>query len=309
MILDIAIQMDPIASLDRQGDTTLALMVEAQRRGHRLFYYCPADLSYQDGCVMARGCDVTIRDDGEFRLSATRMQALDRCDIVLMRQDPPFDMAYLTATYLLERLPVTTRVINAPGAVRDAPEKLFVLRFAELIPPTLISRDAAAIAAFCEQYGDVVVKPLYGNGGADIFRLGLADPNRSALIELFQRQFRGPFITQRYLAEITAGDKRIILIDGEPAGAINRLPQAGQLRANLHVGGVAIAAELTDRDRHICATIGPVLRERGLFLAGIDIIGDYLTEINVTSPTGMREIAHLVGIDPACRFWDCLEER
>ena len=310
MYLDVAVQMDPIDRIDRSVDTTFFLMLEAQRREHELFYYRPENLSYENGKVVARGFNVTVADiEGEHvKFGAMRKRNLDSCDVILIRQDPPVNMAYLTASFLLDRLTRGTLVVNDPRGLRDAPEKLSVLDFPDLIPPTLISRDLATIADFREMHGSVVIKPLYGNGGVDIFRLEPNDANVSVILESFQRHYAEPFVIQKYVPEVVDGDKRIILIDGKPAGAINRVPLAGELRANMHVGGRAEGTGLTERDLQICSQIGPFLSKNGLLLAGIDVIGSYLTEINVTSPTGMREIADITGSNPAKTFWDSVEK-
>ena len=310
MTLNIAIQMDPIASIDIGGDTSFALGLEAQKRGHNLWYYTPDHLNYNRGCIDATGQNLTLYDDPNhfFDIGPIQKRDLAELDIILMRQDPPFDMAYITATHLLEMLPPSTMVVNNPAEVRNAPEKLFVTAFHDLIPPTLISRDPKAIKAFRDDYKDIIIKPLFGNGGAGVFHLRPHDQNLNALLELFFGQNREPVIIQKYLPEIGDGDKRIILIDGQQVGAINRLPAAGEARSNLHVGGTAVAASLTARDTEICASIGPELSRRGLVFAGIDIIGDYLTEINVTSPTGLRELSAFSGTNIAAQFWDRIEE-
>ncbi len=311
MSLAVAIQMDPIESINIETDSTFVLALEAQRRGHGLFHYLPTDLTYKHGRVIARARPLQVRREpgNHFTLGEPEEIDLVTLDIVLMRQDPPFDLAYIAATHLLDRVHPETLVVNDPTSVRNAPEKLFVTQFAELMPPTLITYDVETIKAFRAEHGDIIVKPLYGNGGAGIFHLHEADRNLASLLEMFAQMFREPFIVQRYLKEVRAGDKRIILIDGEPVGAINRVPAEHDSRSNMHVGGRAEKTELTEREREICARIGPSLKERGFILVGIDVIGDYMTEINVTSPTGIQEIARLDGVDLAVNIWDAIEAR
>ena len=311
MALKIAFQMDPIASVNIDADSTFRLAEEAQARGHALFVYTPDRLAYQSGRVTARGTPVTVqRVRGDHVAFGAEAEVdLADFDVVWLRQDPPFDMGYITTTHILEHLPPTTVVANDPFWVRNSPEKLLVLRFPDLTPPTTIARDLATLRAFKAQHGDIILKPLYGNGGAGIFRLDPNDRNLASLWELFAGISREPLIAQRYLPDVVRGDKRIILVDGEPAGAINRVPQPGETRSNLHVGGRAEPARLTDRDREICATIGPVLRDKGQVFVGIDVIGDYLTEINVTSPTGIQELERFDGINVAARIWDAVEAR
>ncbi|WP_026380547.1 glutathione synthase [Afifella pfennigii] len=311
MALSVAVQMDPIGRIDISGDTTFALMLEGEARGHQLFYYEPWQLSMQGGEVFTRLRPVTVKDEegAHYRLGEEERRRLEEFDVVLMRQDPPFDMAYISATHLLERIHPKTLVVNDPAHVRNAPEKLFVTEFSDLMPQTLIARDIAAIRDFRAEHRDIILKPLYGNGGAAVFRIGEGDENLSALIELFETTFREPFVVQRYLPEVRQGDKRIILVDGEPAGAINRVPALGDARSNMHVGGRAEAAELNARDLEICARIGPALKERGFILVGIDVIGDVMTEINVTSPTGIRELKRFSDIDAAAMVWDAIEAR
>ena len=310
MPLTIAIQMDPVSSIDIKGDTTFALALKAQERGHSLWYCTPDKLSYNEGAISAVGQTLRLFDNPEhfFETGSLEERHLSEFDVVLMRQDPPFDMAYITATHLLEMLPPTTKVINNPAEVRNAPEKLLVTLFSELMPPTLISRDADKIKAFREHYQDIIIKPLFGNGGAGVFRLQESDQNLNALLEMFFSTSREPVMVQKYLEEVRAGDKRIILINGEAKGAINRVPQEGEARSNLHVGGSAQAVDLTKRDIEICKIIGPELKKRGLVFVGIDVIGDYLTEINVTSPTGIREIEAFTGKSMAAEFWQIVEE-
>ena len=310
MPLTVAIQMDPVETLDITGDTTFALGLEAQARGHRLWYYTPDKLSYEAGQLSAEGRSLQLFDDTAafFQAGATEQRDLAEMDVILMRQDPPFDMAYITATHLLEMLPAGTWVVNNPAEVRNAPEKLLVTQFSDLMPPTLISRDPAAIARFRTQHKDIIIKPLFGNGGAGVFRLQPEDQNLNALLEMFFAQNREPVMVQAYLKAVRDGDKRIILVNGAPVGAINRVPQDGEARSNLHVGGTAHTVELTSRDRQICARLSPELRRRGLIFVGIDVIGEYLTEINVTSPTGIREIERFTGTNCAAAFWDVVEQ-
>ena len=309
MPLAVAIQMDPIGSIDITGDTSFGLMLEAQSRGHSLWYYTPDKLSLNEGRIEAVGQSLVLRDvvGDHATVGEAERRALSDFDVILMRQDPPFDMAYITATHLLEMLPASTMVVNNPAEVRNAPEKLLVTMFPELMPPTLISRDPDAIKRFREAHSDIIVKPLFGNGGAGVFRLAPSDQNLNSLLEMFFTTSREPVMVQAYLPAVRQGDKRIILVDGKPVGAVNRVPGEGEARSNLHVGGSAVATDLTDRDLEICERIGPELRRRGLLFVGIDVIGDYLTEINVTSPTGIREIARLSGIDIAGLTWDAIE--
>ena len=311
MALDVAVQMDPIAAIDIRGDSTFALMLEAERRGHRLFYYEPQDLTLDGTRLMARGHGVSVRDElgNHYELGKRRRRDLGEMDVVLLRQDPPFDMAYITTTHLLERIHPKTLVVNDPASVRNAPEKLFVLDFADLMPPTLVTRSAEDVRAFHAEHGDIILKPLYGNGGAAVFRLRADDSNLTPLIEFFQSVFREPFMVQQYRPEVREGDKRIILVDGEIAGAINRIPPPGETRSNMHIGGRPEPVELNERDHEICARLGPELKRRGLIFAGIDVIGPYLTEINVTSPTGIREVKRFGGNDIAAMIWDVIEGR
>jgi len=311
MSLKVAVQMDPIQSISIKGDSTFAIMLEAQARGHPLFYYEPRALALDGGTLKAVGHDVEVRDEpgNHFTLGARREVDLSTFDVVHMRQDPPFDMNYITITHLLEHIHPRTLVVNDPKEVRNAPEKLFVLAYPQFMPPTLISRDAGEIRAFRETHGDIILKPLYGNGGAGVFRLAHGDENFASLMELFTQSFREPFIAQRYLPEVRKGDKRIILVDGEVAGAINRVPAMGESRSNMHVGGRPEPTELTAREKEICKALGPDLKARGLIFVGIDVIGDYLTEINVTSPTGIREVRRFGGNDIAAMIWDAIEAR
>ncbi len=312
MALKVAVQMDAIETIDTKGDSTFALMLEAQSRGHELFYYLPDRLSMRDGDVVAVGQPVkALRDEkgNHAELGHEERRRLSDCDVVLMRQDPPFDMHYITATHLLERIHPETLVVNDPAHVRNAPEKLFVIDFEDLMPPTLITRDPKEVIPFKEEFGDIIIKPLYGNGGAGVFRLAHGDTNLFALLELFLENFREPFIVQQYLPDVRAGDKRIILVDGEPAGVINRIPAPEETRSNMHVGGRAVASEMNARDLEICERIGPALRDRGFLFVGIDVIGEWLTEINVTSPTGIREVKRFGGADIAAHVWDAIEKR
>jgi len=311
MPLQIAVQMDHIASIRIAGDSTFALMLEAQRRGHALFHYTPDRLAMRDGKVFAEVEPVTVRDvaGDHFTFGAPARADLSTFDVVLLRQDPPFDMAYVTTTHLLERIHPDTLVVNDPFHVRNAPEKLFVTLFPELMPETLITRDLAEIQAFRRAFGDIVMKPLYGAGGAAVFRLRAEDENFGSLFDLFRTMSREPFVVQRYLPDVRAGDKRIILVDGAFAGAVNRVPAADDLRSNMVRGGAAEATDLTPRERDICERVGPALAERGLLFAGLDVIGGFLTEINVTSPTGLRAIHRLGGPDIAATIWDAIEAK
>jgi len=309
MTLKIAVQMDPIEAIDIAGDSTFALMLEAQGRGHELFEYHADTLALRDGKLSATGAGVKVRDEAgrHFEKSENRTVQLEDYDAVLMRQDPPFDMNYITYTHMLEAIHPKTLVVNDPAEVRNAPEKLYVLQYNEFIPPTLISRDPQRLSEFRDEYGDIILKPLYGNGGAGVFRLAHGDENFASLMEMFTQSFREPFIAQQYLSDVKKGDKRIILVDGEPVGAINRVPAVGETRSNMHVGGRPEPADLTDREREICARIGPDLKKRGLIFVGIDVIGDYMTEINVTSPTGIREVRKFGGADIAALVMDAIE--
>jgi glutathione synthase len=311
MALNVAIQMDPIEKIDIAGDSTFALALEAQARGHTLLYYGPRDLSFRDGLVTARARSLSVRavKGDHFTLGEISVHDLAKLDVVLMRQDPPFDMAYITATHILERIHPKTLVVNDPSSVRNAPEKLFVTLFKDLMPPTLITSDRAEIASFRKEHKDIIVKPLYGNGGAGVFRVKPDDENLGALLEMFTQFYREPVIVQRYVPEVRKGDKRIILVDGEFAGAINRVPAEGEARSNMHVGGRPEATTLSKREKDICAALGPELRKRGLIFTGIDVIGDYLTEINVTSPTGIQEVKRFGGPDIAKLIWDAIERR
>jgi glutathione synthase len=312
MGLRVAVQMDPLASINIDGDSTFALMLEAQRRGHALFHYHVRDLSMRGkDNIVAKAHPVALRREKGNHYSFAARETIDlaACDVVLMRQDPPFDMAYITATHVLEHIHPRTLVVNDPAQVRNAPEKLFVTHFPQLMPPTLITADAAEIASFRAEFKDIIVKPLYGNGGAGVFRIKPDDENLSSLIEMFTSASREPLMVQRYEPAVRQGDKRIILVDGKAEGAINRVPAAGEARANMHVGGKAAKTELTKREREICETIGPELKKRGLIFVGIDVIGDWLTEINVTSPTGIQEIGRFDGTDLAAKIWDAIEAK
>jgi glutathione synthase len=311
MSLAVAIQMDPMDSIDIAGDSTFALALEGQARGHALYHYLPSDISLRDGRIIARARALEVRAEvgNHFTFGTEELVDLATMDVVLMRQDPPFDMAYITATHLLEHIHPKTLVVNDPAHVRNAPEKIFVTQFENVMPPTLITRDPALVHEFRAQYNDIIVKPLFGNGGAGVFHIGPDDENLNALLEMFDGLYREPIIIQKYLPEIRQGDKRIILVDGIAAGAVNRVPAAGEARANLHVGARAEKTSLTKREQEICDTIGPALRERGLIFVGIDVIGDYLTEINVTSPTGIMEINHLDGSRLDALVWDAIEAR
>jgi glutathione synthase len=312
MSLSVAVQMDPIGSINPAGDSTFALMLEAQARGHRLDYYTPVSLGLRDNVLSAEVAPVRVFDraKGEhFELGEARREDLSTYDVVLMRQDPPFDMNYTTITHMLERIHPRTFVMNPPAAVRNAPEKILVTEFPELMPPTLVTRDRGLIQAFRKEHGNIIVKPLYGNGGAGVFFIEEGSHNLISLLELFETAFPEPFMIQRYLPEVRRGDKRIILVDGEPVGAVNRVPSEGEARSNMHVGGRPELSQLTEREYEICAAIGPRLRQLDMIFVGIDVIGGYLTEINVTSPTGIREIKRFGGPDIAPMIWDAIEKR
>ncbi len=311
MTLTVAIQMDPIEKIDIGGDSSFALALEAQARGHGLLYYGPRDLSYGEGKVTARVRPLNVRavKGDHFALGEAFVYDLSAADVVLMRQDPPFDMAYISATHILERIHPKTLVVNNPREVRNAPEKLFVTEFADFIPPTLITSDPREVRDFRDRHKEIIIKPLYGNGGTGVFRIGPGDENLGSLLEMFTQFYREPVIVQRYLPEVRKGDKRIILVDGEFAGAINRVPAAGESRSNMHVGGRPEKTELTARERDICAAIGPELKRRGLIFTGIDVIGDYMTEINVTSPTGVQEVKRFGGADIAKLVWDSIQAK
>lgn len=307
----IAFQMDPITDVDIGADSTFRLAEEAQARGHELFYYGPDRLAYADRRMQVTGSPFTVQrvQGAHVTLAPEEIRDLDSFDVVWLRQDPPFDMGYITNTHLLDRAGPGTLVVNNPFWVRNYPEKLLVLEFPDLIPPTTISRDLAALRRFKEEHGDIIVKPLYGNGGAGVFRLGRDDKNLSSLYETFAGINREPLIAQKYLPAVTKGDKRIILVNGDPVGAINRVPADGETRSNMHVGGRAERVGMTARDLEICAAIGPTLREHGQIFVGIDVIGDYLTEINVTSPTGLQELERFDGTNVTAGIWDVIEAK
>ncbi|WP_277980354.1 glutathione synthase [Sphingomonas phyllosphaerae] len=313
MALTVAVQMDPIDQINIAGDSTFALMLSAQQRGHRLFHYTADQLNWSDGRLWTQAHPVTVQRVQGDHFRFEKPVALDlgvRADVVLMRQDPPFDLGYITATHLLERIADRTLVVNDPASVRNAPEKVFVLDYARFMPPTLVTRSLDETRAFLREHGAIVVKPLHGNGGKAIFRVGPEGENLSALLEVFNQTWREPHMVQAFLPDVAKGDKRIVLVDGEVAGAINRLPGEGEIRSNLAVGGSAEKTELTPREREICAVLGPELKRRGLIFVGIDVIGgEWLTEINVTSPTGIVAIERFDGTDVAGLIWDAIERR
>jgi len=311
MTLKVAVQMDPIAKINIRGDSTFALLLEAQKRGHSLSYYTPENLSLNGKELVAAVQPLNVRDqEGDhFTLGESRRVQMDSFDVVLLRQDPPFDLAYITTTHFLEQIHEKVLVVNNPASVRNAPEKIFVMEFADLMPPTLISRDKNEINAFRKQHGDVVMKPLYGHGGAAVFRITPQDMNFGSLYDMFAVTFREPWVIQKFLPNVKDGDKRIILVDGEFAGAVNRVPAADDLRSNMVRGGAAQATDLSAKELEICRRLGPALRQRGLLFVGIDVIDGHLTEINVTSPTGIRAIARLGGPDVASIIWDCIETK
>ncbi|MBB3909599.1 glutathione synthase [Sphingomonas desiccabilis] len=313
MPLTVAVQMDPLDSINIAGDSSFALMLAAQARGHRLFHYAAEDLNYQAGRVWTRAHPVTVQrvEGNHFAFGdPVKLDLGDEADVVLMRQDPPFDLGYITATHLLERIADRTLVVNDPAQVRNAPEKLWVLDFAHFMPPTLITRSVEEARLFLAEHGSVVMKPLHGNGGKAIFKIDADGQNLSSLIEVFNTAYREPHMVQAFLPEIVQGDKRIVLVDGEVAGAINRMPGEGEIRSNLAVGGSAAKTELTEREREICAELGPELKRRGLLFVGIDVIGGkWLTEINVTSPTGIVAIDRFNGTDTGAMIWDAIERR
>ncbi len=311
MTKTVAVQMDPIEGIDIKGDSTFALMLEAQKRGYALLYYLPQSLSMRGGTVTARAQSVMVRnvEDDHFALNEPHTLDLAEVDVVLMRQDPPFDMSYISYTHILEKIHPETLVVNDPAHVRNAPEKFFVTEFPELMPPTLITRDKQSVLEFRQEHKDIIIKPLYGNGGQGVFRIREGDENLNALIEVYEEIYREPIIAQAYLPEIRQGDKRIVLVDGTPVGAINRVPSEGEARSNLHVGGRAEKVDLTARDREICERIGPSLKDRGLIFVGIDVIGDCLTEINVTSPTGIQEMSRFNETNIPGLIWDAIETR
>jgi glutathione synthase len=311
MSLAVAIQMDPLEAVNIDADTTFALALEAQARGHGLYHYLPRELSYRNGRVVAKARPFRVRRErgAHVEFGAPETVDLATMDVVLMRQDPPFNLAYISATHLLDRIHPGTLVVNDPTSVRNSPEKLFVTHFQELMPPTLITYDIDEVRAFRREHGEIVVKPLYGNGGAGVFHLRPEDTNLGSLMEMFAAYLNEPLMVQRYIPEVRQGDKRIILIDGKPAGAVNRVPARDETRANLHVGGRAEKASLTRRDHEICEALGPALERAGLILVGIDVIGDHLTEINVTSPTGVQEIDRFDGTNLSARVWEVVESR
>ncbi len=311
MSLAVAIQMDPVETIDIDGDSSFVLGLEAQKRGHSLYHYQPQDLSLRDGKVSARCRPLrfTRQRGAHAELGASEVVDLAKLDVVLMRQDPPFDMSYITATHLLEHIHPKTLVVNDPMEVRNAPEKLFVTHFPDLMPPTLITCDRQEINAFRAEFKDIIVKPLFGNGGVGVFHIKPDDENLNSLLEIFTELYREPIIIQQYLPAVREGDKRIILIDGRPAGALNRVPAEGEARSNMHVGGRPDKIGLTPRDLEICEAIGPTLKEKGMIFVGIDVIGDVMTEINVTSPTGLQEINRYDGVCLEAEIWDAIEQR
>ena len=311
MTLNVAVQMDPIERINIRGDSTFALLLEAQARGHTLAYYTTDRLALRGKDVFAAVRPLKVQDveGSHVALGDEKRVELKSFDVVLMRQDPPFDLSYITATHLLERLQPSTLVVNDPGHVRNAPEKVFVTLFPELMPPTLVTRDLAEIKAFRAEHGDIVMKPLYGHGGGAVFRVSADDLNFGSLYDMFSVTFREPWVVQTWIPGVKRGDKRIILVDGAFAGAVNRVPAADDLRSNMVRGGAAEATDLTAREREICDRLGPALRERGLLFTGIDVIDGYLTEINVTSPTGIRAIQRLNGPDVAAKIWDAIEAK
>jgi glutathione synthase len=303
--------MDPIERIDIRGDSTFAILLEAQRRGHSLFYYTPPNLALHGSRLLARGAMLAVEDrvGDHYRLSNPCTEDLSALDVVLLRQDPPFDLAYITSTHLLERIHPKTLVVNDPASVRNAPEKMLVTEFADLMPPTLITRDLAEIKAFRAAHNDIVMKPLYGHGGGGVFRVTREDLNFGSLYDMFSTTFREPWVIQKFLPAVKAGDKRILLVDGEFAGAVNRVPAADDLRSNMVRGGAPKETELTAREKDICKRLGPLMRERGMIFVGLDVIGDQLTEINVTSPTGIRAVKNLGGPDAAALIWDTIERK
>ena len=311
MTLKVALQMDPVEDIDIDADSTFVIGLEAQKRGHELYHYHPDDLMYEDGRVLAQARRLELRyDKGDhYALGAAELIDLKTLDVVWLRQDPPFDMAYLTSTYLLDMVHPDTLVVNNPTEVRANPEKLYISRFPDLIPPTLVSRNVDAIKTFRAKHKDIIVKPLYGNGGWGVFHIQPGDENLNTLLEMHMAATREPLMVQAYIPAVRQGDKRIILVDGEPAGAINRIPPEGEARSNMHAGGTPEPCALTERDLEICTAIGQDLRDRGLIFAGIDVIGGYLTEINVTSPTGLQEIRRFDGVALEKQLWDAIEAR
>lgn len=311
MSLKVAIQMDPIGPINIDADSTFRIAEEAQARGHSLFYYTPDKLAYREGKVIARGWPLTVQrvKGAHFTLGDEIEVDLSNYDVVWLRQDPPFDMGYITTTHILDMIHPSTLVVNDPFWVRNYPEKLLVLQFTDLTPPTMIARDLATLRAFRAEHGDVILKPLYGNGGAGVFKLHSGDSNLASLHEMFSGINREPLIMQKFLPDVSKGDKRVILVDGEPVGAINRVPAEGETRSNMHVGGRPEKVALTERDLEICAAIGPLLREKGQIFVGIDVIGNWLTEINVTSPTGLQELERFDGVNVTAKIWEAIERR
>ena len=312
MSLRIAFQMDPIDKINIAEDTTFRIAEEAQKRGHELFYFLPQDLTYIENQLVAQARTLKVRRSvgNHFTLGPSeKLSLVNDVDIIWLRQDPPFDMSYITTTHLLDFLVGKTLVVNNPFWVRNFPEKILVLNYPDLTPPTMVGCDVGMFKAFRKMHGDTIVKPLYGNGGAGIFKIGKDDPNLSSLIELFHNISREPIIMQKFLPDVKLGDKRVILVDGLPVGAINRVPTQGEIRSNMHVGGKALQVDLTSRDLEICKTVGPLMKEKGQILVGLDIIGDMLTEINLTSPTGIQELERFNNINVAKKVWECLEER
>ena len=311
MGLRVGMQMDPIGAIDINADSSFRIMEDAQARGHELFYYTPDRLSFESGRVMALGWPIEVRRavSNHFTLGAEQLRNLAELDVLWVRQAPPFDMSYITNTYLLDMIHPSTLIVNDPFWIRNYPEKLLVLQFPELTPPTMITRDLDALRRFRGEHGDMILKPLYGNGGAGVFRLTPDDRNLASLHELFSGINRQPLIMQKFLPDVAAGDKRVILVDGEPVGAINRVPAKGEIRSNMHVGGRPQKSELTERDREICDAVGPLLREKGQIFVGIDVIGGNLTEINVTSPTGIQELERFDGVNIAEKIWEAIETR
>lgn len=311
MKLNVAIQMDHVSTIDIDGDSTFVLGLEAERRGYEVWHYTPKDLVFRDRKVIARAQPMKLRREkgNHFTLGAPELVDLSTLDVVLLRQDPPFDMSYITTTHLLEHVHPKTLVVNDPASVRNAPEKLFVTHFENVMPPTLITSDPIAIRDFWKEHKDIILKPLFGNGGAGVFRVRPDDENFNSLLEMFSQRSREPVIAQRYLPEVRQGDKRIILVDGKAAGVVNRVPAEGEARSNMHVGGKAVKSTLSKRDIEICETIGPELARRGLIFVGIDVIGNWLTEINVTSPTGLQQIDRFDGVSLEAQIWDRIEVR
>jgi glutathione synthase len=311
MKLNVAVQMDPIADVNIEGDSTFAMMLEGQRRGHSLFHYHVKTLAYQQGVLSARGEHVVVRDEMGNHFTASTPEKIDLASqhVLLMRQDPPFDMGYITATHMLDRIHPKCLVVNNPTEVRNAPEKLYLLDFPQFMPETLITRDVSEIEAFRRAHDHIILKPLYGNGGVGVYKSARDDMNFGSLMEMFQQLYPEPFIAQRYLPEVRNGDKRIILVDGKVAGAINRVPASHDHRSNMHAGGQATPTTLTKREHEICEALGPDLKKRGLLFTGIDVIGDYMTEINVTSPTGIRQVKRFGGNDIAGMIWDAIESK